>query len=81
MQALTLAAAPWLDTLTTDKLQERIVLDDRLSTNLFGSILQRMIYHYWYHNGESMAIRQALGHADLQESVGDIDGAAPYRPE
>jgi hypothetical protein len=28
-----------------------------------------------------MGIRQALGHTDLPDFVGDIDGEAPYRPE
>jgi hypothetical protein len=40
-----------------------------------------LIDHYWYHIGESMAIRQLLGHTGLPDFVGDIDGAAPYRPE
>ena len=26
-----------------------------------------MIYHYWYHTGENMAIRQALGHTALAD--------------
>ena len=43
--------------------------------------IRRMLYHYWYHTGESLAIRQMLQHADLPEFVGDIDGEAPYRPE
>ena len=47
----------------------------------FGSMLQRTIYHYWYHNGENQAIRQMLGHTGLPDFVGDIDSEAPYRPE
>lgn len=39
-----------------------------------------MIYHYWYHAGENMGIRQALGHTGLQDFVGDIDIEAPYQP-
>ncbi|MGQ0847748.1 MAG: hypothetical protein ACT4OP_01265 [Actinomycetota bacterium] len=45
------------------------------------AIFYRTIYHYWYHTGENMAIRQQLGHIDLPEFVGDIDGRAPYRPD
>jgi hypothetical protein len=41
----------------------------------------RVIDHYWYHIGESMAIRQLLGHTNLPDFVGDIDGEAPYCPE
>ncbi len=78
---ITLAADPWLDTLTTDKLQQHAVRDGKPSEYIFGSLLQRVIYHYWYHTGENMAIRQMLGHTDLPEFVGDIDGEAPYRPE
>jgi hypothetical protein len=70
---------PWLDTLTTDKLQQHVVRDGKPSPYIFGTLLQRVIYHYWYHTGESMAIRQMLGHVDLPEFVGDIDGEAPYR--
>jgi len=44
-----------------------------------GSLLQRVIYHYWYHTGENLAIRQMLGQVNLPEFVGDIDGEAPYR--
>jgi hypothetical protein len=30
------------------------------SEYIFGSLLQRTIYHYWYHTGENTAIRQNL---------------------
>ena len=40
-----------------------------------------MIYHYWYHIGENMAIRQMLGQTKLPDFVGDLDGKAPYRAE
>lgn len=46
-----------------------------------GSVLRRITYHYWYHTGETQAIRQMLGHKDLPEYVGDIEIEAPYRPE
>lgn len=78
---VTQASNPWLDTLTTEKLQEHTVRDGKPSRYIFGSLLQRTIYHYWYHNGENMAIRQMLGQADLPQFVGDIDGQAPYQPE
>ncbi len=47
----------------------------------FGNLLQRVIYHYWYHTGENQAIRQQLGQTRLPQFVGDIDNDAPYRPE
>src|SRR5258708_37147812 len=78
---ITQAADPWLDALTTEKLQQYVVRDGQISDVLFGSMLQRVIYHYWYHTGENAAIRQLLGHTDLPEFVGNIDDEAPYRPE
>jgi len=82
-RAITTAADPWLDTLTSSDLAapRRIVLDGEEIEFTFGSDLQRVIYHYWYHTGENRAIRQMLGHTGLPEFVGDIDHEAPYRPE
>ncbi len=80
-RAITQAADPWLDALTTAKLQEHVIIDGQPSELIFGSLLQRVIYHYWYHIGENMAIRQLLGHTELPEFVGNIDDEAPYRPE
>ena len=78
-QAITTAADPWLDRLTPEGLLAMAVSKGREITS-FGNLLQRTIYHYWYHNGENQAIRQHLGHTDLPQFVGDIDGEAPYRP-
>ena len=75
-QAVTQAADEWLDTATTEKLLEPFT-SRTWSTN-FGNLLQRVIYHYWYHTGEMMAIRQMLGQQNLEEFVGNIDGEAPF---
>jgi hypothetical protein len=48
---------------------------------VYGNLLQRVIYHYWYHTGENMAIRQLLGHGRLPQFVGAIDTKAPYQPQ
>ena len=48
---------------------------------VYGNLLQRLIYHYWYHTGETMAMRQMLGHPRLPQFVGNIDDEAPYRPD
>ena len=80
-ETITRAADPWLEALTIEHLQSHVVIDGRPTPYLFGSLLQRVIYHYWYHAGENLAIRQLLGHTDLPEFVGDIDGEAQYRPE
>ncbi len=78
---ITQATDSWLAAVTSEKLLQHVVRDGKTTTYIFGSLLQRMIYHYWYHTGENLAIRQMLGHKDLPEFVGDIDGEAPYRPE
>lgn len=74
-------ADPFLDTLTIQDLQEVRYLDDQQTDYTAGNLLQRVIYHYWYHTGENAAIRQLLGHTNLPEFVGNIDDEAPYRPE
>ena len=79
--AVTAAADPWLDELTSERLVQPYLVNGKPGPTTFGSLMQRMIYHYWYHIGENMAIRQMLGHKDLPEFVGNIDDEAPYLPE
>jgi uncharacterized damage-inducible protein DinB len=80
--AITEAADPWLATLNSEKLQTPITRKDgQPGQRTFGSLLQRVIYHYWYHTGENMAVRQMLGHTRLPQFVGNIDDKAPYFPE
>lgn len=79
--AITQAADPWLDTLDSDLMESHVVLNGKPSRYIYGSLLLRVIYHYWYHTGENMAIRQMLGQTDLPEFVGDVDRQAPYRPD
>lgn len=78
---ITQATDPWLNAVTAEKLQERVLIDGKPSDFIFGSLLQRVIYHYWYHTSENMAIRQRLRHTNLPEFVGIIDDEAPYRSE
>ena len=79
-RAITSAADPWLDGLTTADLLANALNHGKPIPYTFGNLLQRVIYHYWYHTGENMAIRQQLGHARLPQFVGNIDGKAPFRP-
>jgi len=79
-KTITQAADPWLDSLTTDKLLAHVAIDGQPSQYIFGDMLQRVIYHYWYHTGESQAIRQSLGHQDLAEFVGNLDDEASFQP-
>lgn len=76
-RAVTEAGDPWLDTLTTATLQAPLA--EGFSS--VGTFLRRTTYHYWYHLGEALAVRQNLGHTDLPDFVGDIDSLAPYQPE
>lgn len=80
-QAITQAADPYLDTLTTETLQSRMLVEGQPFRYNVGTMLQRVIYHYWFHIGEALAIRQMLGHSELPEFVGDIQIQAPYHPE
>ena len=78
-KAITQAADPWLESLNNAKLAEHVMNDGKPTQKIWGNVLQRVIYHYWYHLGENAGIRQALGHTDLPQFVGDIDHLAPWR--
>jgi uncharacterized damage-inducible protein DinB len=77
---VTQAADRYLDTLTISRLQEHLISRDKPVPEDVGTLLQRNIYHYWFHTGEAHAIRQVLGHTDLPQFVGEM-GRAPYTPE
>ena len=78
---ITKAADKWLDDLTTRKLLQMVELNGKKTNRMYGNLLQRVIYHYWYHIGEDMAVRKILGHTNFGYFVGNIDGKAPYTPE
>jgi hypothetical protein len=76
---VTAAGDEYLDSLTAADLERTLVVEGRLYWENIGTMIQRCIYHYWYHLGEVQAVRQMLGHSDLAEYVGDIGVQAPYR--
>jgi len=78
-RTVTRASDAWLDGLTTAALTENLAGPG--GRRSVGDAIRRVTYHYWFHIGEILAIRQLLGHARLPEFVGDIDRRAPYRPE
>lgn len=80
-KTITAETESWLDTLITEMLTPPIVSHEKEIKYAFGNLLLRTIYHYWYHIGENMAIRQQLGHSKLPVFVGNLDGRAPYKPE
>jgi hypothetical protein len=77
-RAVTKAADPYLDTLASAALTRRWKRESSKETP--GTKLHRTTYHYWFHLGESQAIRQMLGHTRLPDFVGGF-GKAHYRPE
>ena len=80
-QAVTKAADPYLDTLTTEILLTDLLLNGEPVGQTRGTVLRRITYHYWYHLGEILSIRKMIGGKDLPDFVGEIDVEAPYRPE
>jgi hypothetical protein len=80
-QAVTKAADPYLDTLTTELLLTDLLLNGEPVGQTRGTVLRRITYHYWYHLGEILSIRQMIGGRNLPDFVGEIDVEAPYRPE
>ena len=80
-RSVTQAAEPYLDSLTTELLLTDMLLNGKAVGQTRGSALRRITYHYWFHTGEILSIRQMIGGKDLPEYVGDIEGEAPYRPE
>jgi hypothetical protein len=79
-RGITAAADVFLEGLTPQLLQSHLEREGRPVRESIGTMLLRNIYHYWYHIGESQAVRQMLGHHDLPEFVGDMSSAF-YRPE
>jgi hypothetical protein len=71
----------FLDGVTSEMLTTHFVVDGTPRDESIGSMLRRVTYHYWYHIGESQAVRQLLGHSGLPDFVGDIHDEAPYVPE
>jgi hypothetical protein len=77
-RAVTTATDPYLDSLAGPALT-RVWTRER-SGETPGTKLHRTTYHYWFHLGESQAVRQMLGGARLPDFVGSF-GASQYRPE
>ena len=77
-RTVTKAADPYLDRLAGAKLTRKWKAESSRETP--GTKLHRTTYHYWFHLGESQAVRQLLGHTKLPDFVGGF-GKAQYRPE
>jgi hypothetical protein len=79
-EAITAQADGYLDQLTPELLETHLLREGKPAPETVGTTLLRNIYHYWFHIGEAHAIRQALGHSDLPQFVGNMS-TANYRPE
>jgi hypothetical protein len=79
-EQVTRAADPLLGQLDEQTMQAPPGTSDAPGAESTGTMTQRMIYHYWFHMGEALALRQMLGQRDLPEFVGDLNRLAPYRP-
>lgn len=77
---ITTAVDGYLDALEAHQLREYFVWREKRVRESIGSMLQRNIYHYWFHIGEAHAVRQQMGHVDLPQFVGPF-GEAVYAPE
>lgn len=78
-QTITATADTYLATLTTPQLTTFFHEDGAPVRESIGTMIQRNIYHYWFHIGEAHAVRQQLGHPDLPQFVGNMQQAT-YRP-
>lgn len=76
-EGVAAAADPYLDSLTTADFERWSTVGQ--ATFQPGSLMHRTIYHYWFHLGENLGLRQAMGHRDLAQFVGNIDEEAPFR--
>lgn len=78
-QEVTAVTEEFLEGLTAEVLLSDLLNKGKPVGQSYGSAMQRIIYHYWYHIGETQAIRQMLGNKDLAEYVGDIEKEAPFK--
>ena len=79
-RAITMAADEYLDTVTQEVVLSCLEDENGPVPENVGTMLLRNVGHYWFHLGESHAIRQMLGHKDLPQFVGGMEGGL-YYPE
>ncbi len=77
---VTANADVYLDTVTSETLQDYFEWKGKPVSESIGTMLNRALYHYWFHIGEVHAIRQMLGHRNIPQFIGDMSHV-PYTPE
>lgn len=73
----TKAANSFLEGLTLESSQRAFTWRGRELKENVGTLLFRSLFHYWFHTGEILAVRQQLGHQDLPEFVGPLPAFDP----
>jgi len=64
-------ADEFLLTLDEQNLEDCLVVKTAPLPFNIGTMISRVIYHYWYHLGEMQAVRQLFGHENLPDFVSD----------
>ena len=77
---VTKESETFLDSLKTRDLMRDLPRDGKPTGQTFADAMRRMTFHYWFHMGEILAIRQMIGGKGLPEYVGNLEGKAPNRP-
>ena len=77
---ITTQADVYLDGLDQSEMNKKLLFNKAPWHEDIGTLLLRNTYHYWFHLGEGMAVRQMLGHEKLPEFVGDMTHGG-YMPE
>jgi uncharacterized damage-inducible protein DinB len=73
---------PWLDALDVAAMAAPYrKRDGSDGARIVGDLVQRVIYHYWFHLGQVVAVRRLLGHDQVPQFVGNIDQQASYVAE
>jgi hypothetical protein len=78
---VTKESEPYLDSLKSRDLMRNLPRDGKPTGQTLADAMRRMTFHYWFHIGEILAIRQMIGGKALPEYVGNLEAMAPYRPE
>jgi len=67
---ITQEADRFVDQIKPEDLGRYFTMNDKRWFESIGTLMQRTIFHYWFHTGEVHAIRQQLGHQSLPDFVG-----------
>ena len=70
-EEITKASDAYLEKLSVNGLMSCMVVEGKELPFNIGTMISRVIYHYWYHNGEIQAIRQLQGNKNLPDFVSD----------